>query len=210
MSVVEPGTVSSDLVGRVKRLLLSPSAEWERIDVEPSTIKGIYLGYVCILAAIPAIAGLIGGQLFPIGLPGVEAAKPPLVAAILGAVVAYGLSLLSVFLVALIIDALAPSFGGQKNRVQAFKVSAYSNTAGWVAGVFSIFPLLGIIGGLLGLYGLYLLYTGLPRVMKAPKEKTLGYTAVTVVCVIVLFVVVGMITGAIAGALVVGGMAAGA
>ncbi|MBI1683173.1 Yip1 family protein [Caulobacter hibisci] len=209
MSVVEPGTVSSsDLVGRVKRLLLSPSAEWERIDPEPATIRGLYVGYVCILAAIPAIAGLIGGQVFGHGIPGLVTARPALAAAIVGTVVAYGLSLLSVFLLALIIDALAPSFDGQKNQIQAFKVAAYSNTAGWLAGAFSLFPPLGIIGGLLGLYGLYLLYTGLPRLMKAPKDKAVGYTVVTVICAIVLFFAVSLVTGAIAGMAAFGGLAA--
>jgi hypothetical protein len=68
---------------------------------------------------------------------------PILVSAIIGAVVTYGLTLLSVFLLALIIDALAPSFDGQKRPVQAFKVAAYTGTAGWVFGVLQIFPPLG-------------------------------------------------------------------
>jgi ABC-type proline/glycine betaine transport system permease subunit len=105
--------------------LLSPSAEWERIDAEPATIKGLYVGYVCILAAIPVIASLIGGQVFGHRRLGFSF-KPNLVAAIIGAVVTYGLTLLSVFLLALIIDALAPSFDGQKDRLQAFKVAAYT------------------------------------------------------------------------------------
>lgn len=205
MSVVEPGAVSSDLVGRVKRLLLTPSPEWERIDTEPATIKGLYVGYVCILAAIPAVAGLVGSLVFGQGIPGVATIRPSPVGAIIGAIVGYGLSLLSVFVLSLIIDALAPSFGGQKNKLQAFKVAAYSGTAGWVAGIFGLFPPLAIIGGLLGLYGLYLLYTGLPRVMKAPKEKAIGYTVVTVICAIVLYVVIGMITGAVVGAAAIGG-----
>jgi len=205
MSVVEPGAVSSDLVGRVKRILLTPSPEWERIDPEPATIKGLYVGYVCILAAIPAVAGLVGSLVFGQGIPGVATIRPSPVGAIIGAIVGYGLSLLSVFLLSLIIDALAPSFDGQKNRLQAFKVAAYSGTAGWVAGIFSLFPPLAIIGGLLGLYGLYLLYTGLPRVMKAPKEKAIGYTAVTVICAIVLYVIVGFVTGLVVGAAALGG-----
>jgi hypothetical protein len=199
MTVIEPRTTSSDLVGRVKRLLLTPSAEWERIDAEPATIKGLYVGYVCILAAIPVIASLIGGQVFGHGALGFSF-KPNLVAAIVGAVVTYGLTLLSVFLLALIIDALAPSFDGQKDRIQAFKVAAYTGTAGWVFGVLQIFPPLGLIAALAGLYGFYLLYVGLPKLMKAPKEKALGYTLVTVVCAIVLFIVVGAVTAAIAGA----------
>ncbi len=209
MTVIEPGATSSDLVGRVKRLLLTPSAEWDKIDAEPATIKGLYVGYVCILAAIPVVAGLIGGQLFGHGAFGISM-KPPLIGAIIGAVVSYGLTLLSVFLLALIIDALAPSFDGQKNQVQAFKVAAYTGTAGWVFGVLTIFPPLAIIAGLASLYGLYLLYLGLPKLMKAPKEKALGYTAVTILCAIVLFIVVGAVTGAVAGAAMFGSHMAGA
>jgi hypothetical protein len=204
MTVIEPAAGPADLVGRVKRLLLTPSTEWDRIDAEPASIRGLYVGYVCILAAIPAIASLIGGQLFGHGMFGISL-KPSLVSAIIGAVVGYGLALLSVFLLALIIDALAPSFDGQKNRVQAFKVAAYTGTAGWVFGVLQIFPPLSIIAVLASLYGLYLLYVGLPKLMKAPKEKAFGYTAVTILCAIVLFFVVGAITGAVAGMAVLGG-----
>ncbi|WP_029914662.1 Yip1 family protein [Caulobacter sp. UNC358MFTsu5.1] len=203
MTVIEPGSTSSDLVGRVKRLLLSPSAEWERIDAEPATIKGLYVGYVCILAAIPPLAGLIGGQVFGVGALGFSF-KPSLVSALVTAVVSYGLNLLSVFLVALIIDALAPSFDGQKDRVQAFKVAAYSYTAAWVFGILGIFPPLGAIAALISLYGFYLLYLGLPRLMKAPKEKAVGYTVVTVICAIVLSIIIGAVTGAIAGAAMFG------
>ena len=88
MSVVEPGAVSSDLVGRVKRLLLTPSPEWERIDTEPATIKGLYVGYVCVLAAIPAVAGLVGSLIFGHGVPGLATVRPSPVGAIIGAVVA--------------------------------------------------------------------------------------------------------------------------
>lgn len=204
MTIIEPTAAPSDLAGRVKRLLLSPSTEWDRIDAEPATIRGLYVGYVCILAAIPAIASLIGGQLFGHGMFGISM-KPGLTSAIVGAVVTYGMTLLSVFILALIIDALAPSFDGQKNRVQAFKVSAYTGTAGWVFGVLQIFPPLAIIAGLASLYGLYLLYLGLPKLMKAPKEKAFGYTAVTILCAIVLFIVVGAISGAVAGMAVLGG-----
>jgi len=42
--------------------------------------------------------------------------------------------------VALIVDTLAPSFGGERNRVQALKAVAYSSTAYWVASIISIIP----------------------------------------------------------------------
>ncbi len=122
--------------------------------------------------------------------------RPSVTMAVTGAVISYLLALLCAWLFSKIIDALAPSFGGQKNPVQAMKVAAYSGTAAYLAGIFQIIPALGILG-LLGLYSLYLLYLGLPRLMKAPADKAMGYTIVTVVVAIVLFFVVSVVTGAL-------------
>ncbi len=198
MSVVEGGSAGTGLVGRIKGILLTPSAEWDRIEREPATIGGLFTGYVCILAAIPAVAGLIGGQVFGHGIPGFSF-KPGIGFAIATAVIGYLGSLLMTFILGTVIDALAPSFGAEKNRVQAFKVAAYSGTAGWVAGVLQIIPALGIITILAGLYGCYLLYLGLPRVMKAPADKATGYAVVTILIAIVASIVIGMATAAVGG-----------
>ncbi|KQX25578.1 MULTISPECIES: Yip1 family protein [unclassified Sphingomonas] len=184
------------LVERAKNILVTPRTEWPVIDAEPSTVGGIYKNYVLVLAAIPAIAGLIGNALFGYSVLGV-AYRVPIVTALSSAIATYILSLVSVYVLGLIIDALAPSFGGTRSQVQGFKVAAYSNTAGWVAGILSIIPQLVPIAGLLSLYGFYLLYLGLPVVMKAPKEKALAYTIVTIVAAIILFVVVGAVVGAV-------------
>jgi hypothetical protein len=200
MSIVEPNIVQSGLVQRVKALLLKPSETWDVIDAEPATTSSLYRGYACILAAIPPVATLIGGVVFGHGGFGIRV-HTGIVSGIVGAVVTYGLSLLTCYVLALIIDALAPSFDGQKNKIQALKVAIYSNTAAWVAGIFGIFGslLLTFVGGLLGLYSLYLLYLGLPKLMKAPQEKALGYTAVSVIVAVVLFWIITMVAGAVAG-----------
>ena len=41
-------------------------------------------------------------------------------------------------LLALIIDVLAPSFGGQKDFVASLKLVAYSSTVVWLAGIFHL------------------------------------------------------------------------
>jgi hypothetical protein len=57
--------------------------------------------------------------------------------------------------------------------------------------VLTIIPGLGPVLALLGaIYALYLLYLGLPRVMKSPEDKTLGYTAAVIGCLIALGLVV--------------------
>ena len=178
-----------DLVSRMKGILLSPAKEWAIIDTEPTTVSSLYTGYIIPLAAIGPICGFIGLSVLGYNVLGV-AIKIPMSTGLTAAIIGYGLALLSVYILALIIDALAPSFGGQKSQMQALKVSAYSATAAWVAGVGRLMPALGIIG-ILGLYSLYLLYVGLPVLMKSPKEKALGYTVVVIICMIVLYVLMG-------------------
>lgn len=187
-----PGTPTTALVERAKNILMKPRDEWARIDTEPATIGGLYTSWVLILAAIPAIAGLIGTLLVGQSFMGVRWTPSPGFAIGL-AVTQYAMALAGVFLLALIIDWLAPSFGGQRNRIQAFKVAAYAATAAWLAGIFAIIPALSFLG-LLGLYSLYLLFTGLPLLMKAPEDKALGYTVVTIVAAFVLMAVLGAIT----------------
>ena len=203
-----PGS-SVSLIDRVKNILMTPKTEWDVIDREPATIQGIYTSYVMILAAIGPIAMLIGQQVIGYSALGVSY-KPPIAYSITTAVLTYGLSLVSVYVASLVINTLAPNFGSVKDDVKAFKVAAYSATAGWVGGIFAIIPSLATIGGLIGLYGLYLLYLGLPALMKTPADKTVGYTVVVIVVQIVLYFLVAMIVGAlvlaIAGpAMVIGG-----
>ena len=198
MASTEQRPASSGLVERVKNILLKPKDEWDRIDTEPATINGLYIGYACILAAIGPLAQLIGGQVFGYHALFVSF-KPPLVTAIAGALVRYVLSLGGVFVLALVIDALAPTFGGTKNQMQALKVAVYSSTAAWVAAIFGLLPPLAILS-IVGLYGLYLLYLGLPKLMKAPQDKALAYTAVSVVAYAIIFVIIGAVSAAIGGA----------
>jgi hypothetical protein len=185
-----------DLVSRVKGILLSPKSEWATIDTESTTTASLYSGYVVPLAAIPAICTFVGYSVIGMNVLG-TAWRRPMGSGLTSAVVSYVMSLVMVFVVALIIDALAPTFGGQKNQMQALKVAAYSATASWVGGIFLLLPSLSLIALLFGLYSLYLLYLGLPALMKAPEEKAVGYTVVVVVCVIVLAIVIVAIQNAV-------------
>ena len=108
------------------------------------------------------------------------------------AAIGYALALVGVFVFALIIDAIAPSFGGQRNQVQALKVAAFSWTPSWVGGVFTLVPALSIIYLVCSLYSLYLLYAGSP-LMKTPKDKVVPYAIVLILVGIVLFVMLAAV-----------------
>ena len=183
-----------NLVDRVKRILMSPRTEWQVIDAEPATPAQLYTGYIVPLAAIGPIAQLIGYSVFGVSVPFMGTYRVPIGSAISSALVTYVLSLAGTYVLALIIDGLAPTFNGQRSQIQALKVAAYSSTASWVAGIFHLIPGLRLLT-ILGLYSLYLLYLGLPIVMKAPREKAMAYTAVIILAAILLFMVIGVIAG---------------
>jgi Yip1 domain/zinc-ribbon domain len=190
-------TPGGGVVTRVKNILLSPATEWPVIAAEPTSARRLYLGYVAPLVAIGVVATFIGHSV--VGLPLVG--RVGVGAELAHAVVAYALSFLGVFLIALIVDLLAPSFGGQRDSLAALKVTVYSFTPGWIAGVFNLIPLLGILGIVGALYGLYLLYLGLPVLMRCPVDKSVGYTVVTVICAIVTWVVIAALTTCAVGGL---------
>ena len=181
-----------NLVQRAKNIIVQPKQEWPVIEGESHTVLGLYTGYVMILAAIGPVASFIGYSLVGFGGFGYTA-RIPIGAGIAHMVVSYLLSLGAVYVLALVIDALAPNFGGQKSFMQAFKVAAFAPTASWLAAIFSIIPALAILG-LVGLWSLYLLYTGLPILMKVPGDRAVPYTVVVILVVIVLAVVIAALS----------------
>jgi hypothetical protein len=198
------------IVDRARNICLSPTTEWPIIAAEPTTTGTLISGYVVPMAAIGAVAGFLGGSLIGQSTFFLGTYRVPLFTGLVVALFTFCMAIVAVFLVSLVINALAPSFGGQQDSIQALKVAVYSYTPAWIAGALRIVPLLGIFAIFAALYGLYLLFLGLPRLMKCPEDKALGYTAVVVVCAIVLSVVVASIGGVIAGAGMIGAGALGA
>jgi hypothetical protein len=180
------------LTERVKNILFHPSQEWAVIEQESTSVSELYRSYVVPLAAIGPVASIIGLSIIGINVPFVGSYRIPLMSAIGQAVVNYVLALAGVYVLALIIDALAATFQGTKSNIQALKVAAYSSTPAWLAGVFILISALGFLQ-ILGLYSLCLLYLGLPMLMKTPQDKALVYTIVVVVAALVIFAVIGAV-----------------
>ncbi|MEO8738068.1 MAG: Yip1 family protein [Casimicrobiaceae bacterium] len=201
----EASELARGIFARAKAILLSPATEWPVIAAEPSSSRAIYLRYVAPLVAIGVIATFLGATLVGISLGPFGRVRTGIVAGLFQLILTFGLSFLIVYLIALLVDALAPHFGGQRNPLAALKVTAYSFTPGWIAAIFNVIPMLAIIGVVAAFYGLYLLYLGLPVLMRCPKEKSIGYTVVLVLCAIVMSIVVSALsTCAVAGLAFVG------
>lgn len=186
----------SKLFERVKSILLTPKSEWPVIAAEPASVAGLYTGYIVVLAAIPPLAsflqfGLIGTH---VGFFGTY--RIGLGTGLTALLVNYALALVGIYVLSLMVDALAPIFGGRKDPVMAMKTVAYAGTAGWIAGIGQLLPVIApliMLAG--GVYSIYLCYLGLQVTMQCPEDKAAGYTAAVVLAAIVIGTVAAALTG---------------
>ena len=172
------------LLDRVRGILLEPKAEWAKIAAEPATLQSIYTRHVLVLAAIGPLAMVI--RYSELGFPW----------ALRLAIATYVVTLVMVFVLAMIADVIAPSFGGQKDFVASLKLVAYSGTIVFVAG---ILHLIGWIAAMLmwiaAIYALYTFYLGAPVLKKCTTDRAIPFTLIFAVGVLALYFVAAAATG---------------
>jgi hypothetical protein len=170
---------------RAKAMLLDPAAEWPQIEQEADDPAYLLSRYVASLGLIPVLSGFVGACLIGATMPGLGGVRASLIDGFFGAIFGYLATFAIVLLLGLIIDLLAPLYGGRRNFDSAFKLAVYSYTPLWLAGIFLLLPGLRFLV-LTGCYGVYLLALGLPRMMKSSEQKSATFVTVIVACAFVL------------------------
>jgi hypothetical protein len=183
----------SGLVTRVKGMLLSPRSEWPVIAGEHTGVGALITSYVLPLAAVAALFSFVRMTLIGIRVPFGDAIRVPFTAGLTQAMLSCVMAVVGVGLVALIINLLAPTFGGTRDTRHALQTAAYSLTAAFLGSLLSLLPLGTLLVLLAGLYGIYTLYLGLPVVMRSKPDKAVGYTAAVVICTILAGVIMGVL-----------------
>jgi hypothetical protein len=190
----------SRVIQRARSVLVSPRTEWSVIAGETATVASLYREYIIVVAAVPAVCQFIKTSILGYAWHGFGVYRVGIGPGLIAAIVEYGVSLAMVYVLALIIESLAPSFAAQPNRVQALKLAAYSYTASWVAGFAQVLPgLYGLVALAGAIYGVFLLYLGLPSTMKVLPERAGAYAVVTAVVALVLGWMVALMIGGITG-----------
>lgn len=182
-----------DLGERVKDMLLRPGRAWRDVRSEPTTAKQLYTSYAAILAAVPAVAHVLGMTLVGVFFLGIRY-RAPFTSALGYAACFYLLSLASLYGYACIVDALAPLFHSEKGFINALKLTVYSSTPAWVSGPLLLLPALVPFVLLLSLYGLYLLYLGLLPMKGTPERYRPFYFLVLVIIGLLISFVVGRLS----------------
>jgi hypothetical protein len=183
----------TNLMQRVINIITKPKQEWELIAQEEPNAMKLIGGYAIILALIPAISafikyGLSGSSTFFIET-GIEKGVVKFLSAIIG-----------VYILAWVIDLLAPSFESEKNFSRSLQVAVYSSTPQWVAGILLLISTkMSTLILLISLYTIYLFVLGVPLLKKTPKDKVVGYVALTIIAMIGIGLVLALIFAGIIG-----------
>ena len=190
-----------NIIERIKNILVNPKKEWDVIAAEEGSLQSVLMTYVLPLSLIGAAASLIGWGLIgkSYGAFGFNVTIKGWDIGIKYGLIALVSTLVSYFVTSFIVDALAPSFGSEKNLNKSAQFVGYSSTPSLIGGIAAILPSIAWLGMLLGLYGLYLMYLGLGPMKKTPDDKRVVYLIVTIVVLIGISLVLGMILASVLG-----------
>ncbi len=161
-------------------LFSNPTNEWEKIREQQKSGDRSGVGFVFILAAIPAISGYIGttqvgwriGVGDPIRITGESAISI--------AIIYYLALIIGVFSIGWVIHLMGKAYEVEKPLPLCIALAAYTATPLFLIGIMQVYPVLWL-NMLLGLpvlaYTVYLLYSGLPIMMEIPAERGFLYSS---------------------------------
>ncbi|MDA3881568.1 MAG: Yip1 family protein [Prolixibacteraceae bacterium] len=193
------------MINRIKEVLLNPGEAWKVIRKDEGVVSDILKQYVLPLAAIPALASLIGYWLIGIKVP-LWGRYSSFEWGLSQAITSYVSLVAGVLITGWVISYLASRFNAKVTLGNAVKMVAYSYTPVFVAGIFYLVPSLAIIAGLAGLYSLYILYLGFEPITNVPKEKRTAYFVVSILVLILVYFLLALLIGTILGVLGLSGV----
>jgi hypothetical protein len=173
--------------------MIQPAREWRAIAAEPTDVGSLLRDYAAPLSGIAAVCQWLGLSVL-FGVIGIGFVRTAI-----SAVVSWMLGLLSLWVAAIVIGNLAPSFGSRSSTVQALKLVVYASTPLWIVGILTLVPLLGVLFIVGVVYAIYLVYLGLPTVLETPRDRVVPYMLTTAVIVFIANFVVRAAMRLVAG-----------
>lgn len=167
---------------RVIGMITDPMHEWRAIVSEPEDIASLYQNYIVPLAAIPAVAMVIG--LAIIGQP--FRGRVGIITALSAAIVIFVQGLIAPIVVAIVVEQLAPKFRSHGSTVDALKLVAYASTPMWVFGAIYIVLYLAALMIGAAAFAVYLFYIGLTPIMKTPADNVVPFMVVSALTLVVV------------------------
>ena len=163
------------IILRIKNIISKPNSEWDIIANESDNYKAVMRDYALPLILVVSVAKFLGLSKFGINLSFYS---------ILYAAVDFVSLYFGIYIAALIVKEIAPSFQSNNDKNIAFKLIIYSSTPVFTASFISnLAPSLFFVN-LFYIYTLYLLWTGIGPLMNTAEKNKMSFI---IIIVIILF-----------------------
>jgi hypothetical protein len=175
-------------------VLYHPKVEWRQIREEHYSKVTCYRSYIIFLAAIPPLSVFIGTTGIGWSLTGDTFARLTVSSALPIAIAFYFALMAGVWLMASLIHWMEKTYGSESNLDDCMVLTTFTATPMFLAGLSGLIPLLWLdvlIGMAAVGYTIYLLYTGVPVIMKIPKDRAFFFSSS--ILTVGMVVLVGML-----------------
>ena len=177
-------------------IVTNQSAEWSRMKAEESQRQNLLrYGIMMLIFAyalrfvLTAIFASVASLLIPFSA----------MHAVTSVVVEFALAVASLYFVPQILAAIAPSFGGQNDALNALKLYVFAMTPAWIGQAVGVIPVLGWLAALAGgIYAVFLFWQHISDAMSIPTDKKIGYVIVSVLVLAVVYIIIGAVGEGIA------------
>jgi hypothetical protein len=182
---------------RIVYLIFRPTAEWDLIAGERTTVDALLRSYILPLALLAPVATVIGMKTFDRDWDAVHGYLVPADQILAAGAATFFAIVGSIFALAAIFVLIVPMFGGARDYVAALKVATYGSIPVLLAGATLLLPVMAIVG-IAGLcHTLFLFWLGARRVLNVPPGALAEFVGIS----LVLLTFVSVLAGAAASAI---------
>ncbi len=182
---------------RIIYIVFRPTAEWDRIAGETTSVDALLRHYILPLALLAPIATVIGMEIFDRTWDPEHGYTVPGDQIFASGAATYFAIIASIFALAGIFALIAPMFGGVRDYLSALKVATFGAIPVLLAGATLLLPAMAIVG-LAGLcHTVYLFWLGVRRVLGIAAGGEAEFVGISMVLLSLVSVCAGAAAGAI-------------
>ena len=181
------------MIDRLKGFTQDPVETWQQIKSSSDTERDLIEKYIAAMIIVPAICAFIGSSL--LGPLLIGTGLKLLIMRLISGAIGYVLGVM-------LVQFLAPKFGGTNSRPEILKWMAFSSLPNAAAGLLSLITFLPVIGYLVwivqlaaALFSIYIMWIGIPVVVGVTAERRLPFF----LCLIGAGILVGVLMVAVLG-----------
>jgi hypothetical protein len=183
-------------LANAKNVVLSQQSEWTRVMSEEND-KSSLIRYGMTLIVITYAIMLVLSLVFNSGMGVFVSFSMTYVITMI--VIQFVLAIASLYFIPMILAAIAPSFGGKNDALNALKLYVFVETPAWIGMAISRLPVIGwLVAIAAAIYAIYLFWLHVSEAMTVPEDKKIGYVIVSVIVLAVIYFVIGAIGAGIA------------